>query len=72
MIFSYDEQSPFDPAISGSSNADVAIAMGEATQDRRCGPSAHKLTGRVYYDNNLDSTAQRVNRAWQQAMRLPP
>lgn len=59
MIFSYDEQSPFDPAISGSSNADVAIAMGETAQDRQIAAlPAHKLTGRVYYDNNLDSTAQ--------------
>ena len=59
MIFSYDELSPFDPAISGTSNADVTIAMGEAAADKQIAAlPAHRLTGRVYYDNNLDGAAQ--------------
>ena len=59
MIFSYDELSPFDPAISGTSNADVTISMGEAAADKQIAAlPAHKLTGRVYYDNNLDGAAQ--------------
>lgn len=59
MIFSYDESSPFDPSISSASNADVSIGMSEEKLNRQIAAlPAHKLSGRVYYDDNLDGTAQ--------------
>ncbi len=68
LIFSYDEKSPFDPSISAVSNADVSITMGEARQDQQIvALPAHKLTGRVYYDNNLDGMAQGDEPGFKQA-----
>lgn len=58
FLFSFDESSPFDPAISSSSNAAVEMGMGMHIADRMIAAlPAHELAGRVYYDNNLDRKA---------------
>lgn len=59
LIFSFDEQSPFAPSTASSTNADLSIEMDEAAQNRQIATlPEHRLTGRVYYDNNLDGLAQ--------------
>lgn len=58
LIFSYDGLSPFTPATSNASNADVTIAMGEINPDNQIAAlPRHHFSGRLFYDNNLDGSA---------------
>ncbi len=58
LIFSYDGLSPFAPTTSGDSNADVVISMGEASAEHQIAAlPQHRLTGRLFYDNNLDGAS---------------
>ena len=57
-LIGYDENSPFDPATANASNAEVTVGMGTRSEGNSIAAlSAHSLSGRVYYDNNLDRQA---------------
>lgn len=58
QVIGFDEHSPFDPATANASSAEVTVEMGERSEGNSIAAlSAHSLSGRIYYDNNLDGKA---------------
>lgn len=54
-LISLDEKNPVAPAISSSSSADIRIGMGQEIPDMAIAAvNSHALSGRAYFDNNLN------------------
>ncbi len=58
-LISYDKASPLSPATSNASAVETEITMGLVSRGNMLAAvNTHKLMGKVYFDNNLDGTAQ--------------
>ncbi len=58
-LLSYDANSPLSPAVSNSSSVELEVTMGmESAGNMMAVVNTHRLMGRVFFDNDLDGTAQ--------------